>query len=535
MAAPQNKPWAIAIGEPQQTTFTQVSPTPSAEPSPSPVIRSRSNAKTREAKIAKALKDEPNPFENVSDIQTPGINFDNYGTIPVEVTASGEIPDPVKTFEESELPQRVKQNITLAGFSKPTPIQQYSIPYGSSGLDLMCTSQTGSGKTAAFLLPTINTLLKTPRPQINSSAYACPRALCIAPTRELCKQIHEQAQKFSWKTNNLCRCIFGGTPVSEQKYLISSGCDILTATPGRLVDFCERGYVDLSYVEFLVLDEADRMLELGFEEDIKYILNRTPETDIRQTFMFSATFPQNIQQLAMDYLKPDYVHISVGSVGTTSGNIEQIFRNVREDDKPYALVEEIRKAPSGSLILVFVEKKVAAEDLYYILQDNQIESIYIHGDLTQGQRDIALSYFKSGERAVLIGTDVVQRGIDIPNVSHVINYDFPKEIQHYVHRVGRTGRAGNVGVSISFINENNSSIIPALINQLNDSKVPVPDWMRLLNVSSARPSRHNSAAPSRRNSQYGSKSPSNRSTTSHKVGHGSSRQSQSNADSWDGW
>ncbi|KAG5459809.1 MAG: P-loop containing nucleoside triphosphate hydrolase protein, partial [Olpidium bornovanus] len=298
--------------------------------------------------------------------QSSGINFDKYEDIPVEASAprGATAPEPITSFEGSKLDGLVKQNIELARYKTPTPVQKYSVPIVCSGQDLMACAQTGSGKTGGFLFPILSDLFRTgPRqPKVPPSAgrrKAYPSVLILAPTRELAIQIHDEARKFAYRSWVRPAVVYGGADIGTQLRQIERGADLLTATPGRLVDLIERGRISLSGVRYLVLDEADRMLDMGFEPQIRRIVDQEdmPRADDRITLMFSATFPRDIQHLARDFMR-DYVFLSVGRVGSTSENITQKVEYVEDGDKRSFLLDILHSERNkGGLTLIFVETK----------------------------------------------------------------------------------------------------------------------------------------------------------------------------------
>lgn len=410
--------------------------------------------------------------------QTTGINFDNYDKIPIEVSGE-DIPAPIDVYSVETIGEDLHRNTQLCGYDRPTPVQKYSVPIGTAGRDMMACAQTGSGKTAGFLFPIIMSMIKNggQEPPDASRRRSYPEALVMAPTRELAQQIHEEALRFCYATGIAPVVVYGGAEVREQLRLIERGCDLLVATPGRLVDLIERGRIGMENVRFLVLDEADRCLDMGFEPQIRCIVEECgmPPSEHRQTMMFSATFPSNIQRLASDFMR-DYVFLTVGRVGSASKDVTQAVEYVEERDKMEALMKFLLTVEEG-LILIFVETKRACDFVEDVLCSRGFPACSIHGDKSQREREDALRAFKRAETPVMVATDVASRGLDIPNVTQVINYDLPSNIDDYVHRIGRTGRAGNVGAALSFVNEKNSGIIRELRDLLDENQQQVPPWL----------------------------------------------------------
>jgi ATP-dependent RNA helicase DDX3X len=305
--------------------------------------------------------------------------------------------------------------------------------------------------------------------------------LILAPTRELVSQIHDEARKFAYRSWVRPAVVYGGADINTQLRQIERGCDLLSATPGRLVDLIERGRVSLANIRYLVLDEADRMLDMGFEHQIRRIVQGEdmPGIHERQTLMFSATFPRDIQILAKDFLK-DYIFLSVGRVGSTSENITQKVEYVEDNDKRSVLLDILAMEPQGGLTLVFVETKRMADILSDYLIANNYPATSIHGDRTQREREMALQTFRQGRTPIMVATAVAARGLDIPNVTHVINYDLPSDIDDYVHRIGRTGRAGNTGSSTAFFNRGNKNIVRDLIELLREANQEIPGWLETI-------------------------------------------------------
>jgi len=414
---------------------------------------------------------------------TQGINFDIYDKIPVEVSGQA-CPEPVDDFASTSIPPQVLANIKLAGFKKPTPVQRYSIPSGINGRDLMSCAQTGSGKTAAFLVPIISRLifegraeeamLKTQRFGYNHQYQI--HSLLLSPTRELAQQIHLQARKFLYRTGMRSVVVYGGARIEEQFRELDKGSEVLVATPGRLVDFLERGRMSLAKVLVLCMDEADRMLDMGFEPQIRQIISHydmPTREDGRQTLMFSATFPREIQVLAQDYLH-DYIFLAVGRVGSSTDLIDQKLQYCQNPDKVEALMDVLPECQG--LTLIFVATRRDADRIERILCDEGVNARSIHGDKTQYEREAALNDFRTGTCPVLVATDVAARGLDIPSVMWVINYDLPNQIDAYVHRIGRTGRCGNRGNALSFVNESNKPVLRDLLHALRECGMNVPNW-----------------------------------------------------------
>jgi len=393
-----------------------------------------------------------------------------------------DVPAAIEAFADAALGSYLMHNIERAHFTKPTPVQKYAIPICLRGRDLMGCAQTGSGKTGAFLFP-ILARLEDLYPEgrrvdrsMASRRKAQPLALILAPTRELATQIHDEARKFSFRSPFKTVVVYGGAEAGKQIRDLECGCDVLVATPGRLVDMMERGRVTLSQIRFLVLDEADRMLDMGFEPQIRRIVEQEdmPQVGDRQTLMFSATFPREIQRLAADFLD-DYVFLTVGRVGSTTNSITQHVLYVEDHGKREMLVDLLHS--QEGLTLIFVETKRGADALEDFLIRDGFPAVSIHGDRTQREREDALRDFKTQRVRIMVATDVAARGLDIPSVQHVINFDLPNDIDDYVHRIGRTGRAGKTGLATAFINDKSRNLIRELIEILQESCQETPDWL----------------------------------------------------------
>ncbi|KAG9302138.1 hypothetical protein G9A89_020572 [Geosiphon pyriformis] len=414
-----------------------------------------------------------------------GLNFDKYENIKVVV--KGAKITPVQTFEEGDLHKQMQENVRLARYSRPTPVQKWAIPIITEGHDLMACAQTGSGKTAAFLVPILSRLfgkakkLAAPRPVpgARGRTKAQPLVLVIAPTRELATQIFDECRRFTYRSMLRPCVVYGGGESNPQRAELAKGCDVLAATPGRLCDFLDKGIISLQRVKYLVLDEADRMLDMGFEDDIRKIVQKSDllYDGTRQTLMFSATFPKAIRALAREFLRDSYLFLTVGRVGGTTSDITQKFVYCEDHEKRNTLVEYLLKQPP-SRTLIFVKTKRGADSLDDFLYNQNFPTTSIHGDRTQREREDALIAFKNGTSPILIATAVAARGLDIKNVMHVINYDLCSEIDEYVHRIGRTARVGNHGLATTFYNESNKEIAPDLVKILMECKQEIPEFLK---------------------------------------------------------
>ncbi|XP_034279734.1 ATP-dependent RNA helicase DDX3X isoform X1 [Pantherophis guttatus] len=415
-----------------------------------------------------------------------GINFEKYDDIPVEATGNN-CPPHIESFSDVDMGEIIMGNIELTRYTRPTPVQKYAIPIIKDKRDLMACAQTGSGKTAAFLLPILSQIYTDGpgdalRAMKENGRYGrrkqYPISLVLAPTRELAVQIYEEARKFAYRSKVRPCVVYGGADIGQQIRDLERGCHLLVATPGRLVDMMERGKIGLDFCKYLVLDEADRMLDMGFEPQIRRIVEQDtmPPKGVRQTMMFSATFPKEIQMLARDFLE-EYIFLAVGRVGSTSENITQKVVWVEESDKRSFLLDLLNATGKDSLTLVFVETKKGADSLEDFLYHEGYACTSIHGDRSQRDREEALHQFRSGRSPILVATAVAARGLDISNVKHVINFDLPSDIEEYVHRIGRTGRVGNLGLATSFFNERNINITKDLLDLLVEAKQEVPSWL----------------------------------------------------------
>ncbi|MCP1116753.1 DEAD/DEAH box helicase [Robbsia andropogonis] len=357
-------------------------------------------------------------------------------------TVPAVVPDAV-TFATFGLHPKLLQAVTEQGYTKPTPIQARAIPVVLTGSDLMGAAQTGTGKTASFSLPIIQRLM----PQANNSTSPARhpvRALILTPTRELADQVADNVAAYAKHTDLRSLVVFGGIDMQGQAQALRGGVEILVATPGRLLDHVQQRNVQLGQVQMLVLDEADRMLDMGFLPDLQRILNLLPEN--RQTLLFSATFSNDIKKLASTYLRnPTTIEVARNATAST---VRQILFEVDEADKPRAVTQLIR-ARDLKQVIVFCNSKLGAGRLARTLEHDGIVASAIHGDKSQSERMQALEAFKKGSLAVLVATDVAARGLDVTDLPAVINYDLPFNAEDYVHRIGRTGRAGASGDALS--------------------------------------------------------------------------------------
>ncbi|MEW5771731.1 MAG: DEAD/DEAH box helicase [Pseudomonadota bacterium] len=350
------------------------------------------------------------------------------------------------TFAELGLAPPILRALDEMGYKTPTPIQKQAIPLVVAGRDLMAQAQTGTGKTAAFALPLLQKML----PHANTSASPARhpvRALVLAPTRELAMQVHESVVAYSKHLPLRSTVVFGGVDMKPQEATLKGGIEILVATPGRLLDHAGSKTVQLSQVQFLVLDEADRMLDMGFLPDLKRILDLLPAQ--RQTLLFSATFDDSIVGLARSFLQ-NPIKVEVARRNTAAETVEQVVHKVREDDKLDALVRVV-KAREIAQALVFTRTKIAADKLGRRLLKRGIQAAIIHGDKAQVERLAALDGFKQGKVQLLVATDIAARGIDIAELPCVFNFELPYSPEDYVHRIGRTGRAGASGLAVSLV------------------------------------------------------------------------------------
>jgi ATP-dependent RNA helicase RhlE len=372
------------------------------------------------------------------------------------------------SFAELNLSDPLRRAVEAAGYHTATPIQLQAIPALLAGRDLVGCAQTGTGKTAAFALPTLQRLHQPDAPRASQPHKRAIRTLVLAPTRELASQIGESFRTYGRFTGLKHTVIFGGVGQYPQVKALHHGCDIVVATPGRLLDLMNQGYVDLSRVEILILDEADQMFDMGFIRDLRRIVSRVPRQ--RQTLLFSATMPPEIRQLADEWLH-DPVSVSVVPHSTPAERIEQTVYHVEKKAKPQLLATYIREQ-GARRTLVFTRTKHGADKLVKSLEQAGIRAAAIHGNKSQNARERVLAQFKSQHPPVLVATDVAARGLDIDEVSHVVNFDLPMTAELYVHRIGRTARAGASGIAVTFCDREERSMLRE-IERLTKQRLPI--------------------------------------------------------------
>ncbi len=391
--------------------------------------------------------------------------------VPVQTLLEPTVPA-VKAsgFAALGLHDRLLEALAAEGYSEPTPIQAQAIPPALAGRDILGIAQTGTGKTAAFALPILHRLIAAAMPGSRPPAGRKPRVLVLSPTRELASQIGESFATYGKKTPLRGTVVFGGVGQGPQVNALSRGVDVLVATPGRLLDLMGQGLVDLSAIECFVLDEADRMLDMGFIEPIRRIASAIPAR--RRTMLFSATMPSEIERLAGSLLT-DPAKVSVTPESTTVERIAQRLHFVLKARKTSLLLELFEKEPVD-LALVFTKTKHGADRVVKQLRAAGISSEAIHGNRSQGQRTRALDAFRSGRSPVLVATDIAARGLDVDGITHVFNYDLPMEPEAYVHRIGRTARAGASGIAISFCDETERGLLRD-IERVTRQRIPRAD------------------------------------------------------------
>ncbi|XP_009367550.2 DEAD-box ATP-dependent RNA helicase 20 isoform X1 [Pyrus x bretschneideri] len=409
------------------------------------------------------------PFEKNFYVESPEV--EKMSEVEVEeyrkrreITVEGrDVPKPIKSFRDTGFPEYVLEEVTKAGFVEPTPIQAQGWPMALKGRDLIGIAETGSGKTLAYLLPAIVHVNAQP---ILSPGDG-PIVLVLAPTRELAVQIQQEATKFGSSSKIKSTCIYGGVPKGPQVRDLQKGVEIVIATPGRLIDMMESHHTNLRRVTYLVLDEADRMLDMGFDPQIRKIVSQIRPD--RQTLYWSATWPKEVEQLARQFLYNPY-KVIIGSPDLKANHsIRQIVDIITENQKYNRLVKLLEDIMDGSRILIFMDTKKGCDQITRQLRMDGWPALSIHGDKSQAERDWVLSEFKAGKSPIMTATDVAARGLDVKDVKFVINYDFPGSLEDYVHRIGRTGRAGAKGTAYTFFTAANARFAKELIALLEEA------------------------------------------------------------------
>ncbi|CAH8340526.1 unnamed protein product [Eruca vesicaria subsp. sativa] len=389
-----------------------------------------------------------------------------------EITVSGgQVPPPLMSFETTGFPPELLREVLSAGFSAPTPIQAQSWPIAMQGRDIVAIAKTGSGKTLGYLIPGFMHLQR-----IRNDSRMGPTILVLSPTRELATQIQDEAVKFGRSSRISCTCLYGGAPKGPQLRDLERGADIVVATPGRLNDILEMRRISLRQVSYLVLDEADRMLDMGFEPQIRKIVKEIPTK--RQTLMYTATWPKGVRKIAADLLV-NPAQVNIGNVDELVANksITQHIEVVAPMEKQKRLEQILRSQEPGSKVIIFCSTKRMCDQLTRNI-NRQFGAAAIHGDKSQPERDSVLNQFRSGRTPVLVATDVAARGLDVKDIRAVINYDFPNGVEDYVHRIGRTGRAGATGQAFTFFGDQDSKHAADLIKILEGADQRVPPQIR---------------------------------------------------------
>jgi ATP-dependent RNA helicase DDX23/PRP28 len=402
---------------------------------------------------------------------------------------------PLRFWNEANLPTEVMQAIESVGYEKPSPIQRQAIPIGQARRDIIGIAETGSGKTAAFVIPLLSYLLQIPKHFIDRCEDQGPLAIVMAPTRELAQQIEEECIKLAKFTTFKTVSVVGGQSIEEQGFRLRKGVEIVIGTPGRMVDCIENNYLVLNQCNYVVLDEADRMVDMGFEPQVVAVLEamggllKSEDEDqmelqlkttqfgqdmFRVTAMFSATMPAQVEQIAKTYLRHPVI-IRIGDEDTGKNKrIEQRVMFITEGQKKNELTKLLQRLSSTDKVIVFINSKKQGDSLGWHLETVGYHVGILHGGKSQDQREETLDMFRSGKIQILVATDVAGRGLDIPDVSNVFNYDCPNKIQNYCHRIGRTGRAGKFGIATTFLTESDTEVMFDLKNYLESTDTPVP-------------------------------------------------------------
>jgi ATP-dependent RNA helicase RhlE len=385
-----------------------------------------------------------------------------------------ETTDVGLSFDELDLAPELLHAVRDAGYTHPTPIQQQAIPLALAGRDLIGLAQTGTGKTAGFTLPIVHNLISAPLTAENGKPAHRVRVLILTPTRELAAQVEESFRKYGKYTDLRVVPIFGGVGIEPQSKALLNGVDVVVATPGRLLDHMERQNVSFDELEVLVLDEADRMLDMGFAPQLNRIVAEIPP--YRQTLLFSATMPPEVEALARKYLRKPVV-VQVGRRSEAASTVTHAVYPVPRDRKSTLLVELLKEANMDS-VLIFTRTKHGADRVVRHLEDQGIAATAMHADKSQSERTRALEDFKSGKIRVLVATDIAQRGLDVSGISHVINYDVPQQPEDYVHRIGRTGRAAATGDAYTFMSPDEIAMVRTIERMIGQQipRISVPGY-----------------------------------------------------------
>ncbi|GAB0090145.1 RNA helicase [Sergentomyia squamirostris] len=396
-----------------------------------------------------------------------------------QISLMGPAPNPIQSFGEVVFPDYVMNGIRRQGYETPTPIQAQGWPIALSGSNMVGIAQTGSGKTLGFILPAIVHINNQP-PLARGDG---PIALVLAPTRELAQQIQQVATEFGSASYVRNTCVFGGAPRFGQARDLQRGCEIVIATPGRLIDFLESDKTNLRRCTYLVLDEADRMLDMGFEPQIRQILSQIRPD--RQVLMWSATWPKEVRRLAGDFLGKDYIQVNIGSLELSANhNIHQIIEICDEyskEDKLKGILEQIHQNRNPGKCIIFVETKRKVEHITRVLRQYGLNVFCIHGDKSQNERDYVLREFRKGNSPILVATDVAARGLDVEGINFVINFDYPQNSEDYIHRIGRTGRSQSTGTSFALFTKQNAKQAKDLIAVLQEANQEVnPQLMEMV-------------------------------------------------------
>ncbi|KAG0234102.1 mRNA splicing protein prp28 [Actinomortierella wolfii] len=407
----------------------------------------------------------------------------------------GSIPNPIRRWEESTINANILRVIKEVGYTEPTPIQRQAIPIGLQNRDLIGIAETGSGKTASFLIPLLQYISDLPKLDESNQANG-PYSLILAPTRELAQQIEKESLKFAIPLGFNCVSIVGGHSLEEQAFALRNGAEIIIATPGRLKDCLDRRILVLSQCTYVVMDEADRMINMGFEADVNFILDALPASNVkpdtedaedatkmtqsidgknnlkyRQTTMFSATMPPAVERLAKAYLRRPAV-VTIGQAGQAVETVEQRVEMISDENKKKnRLLELLQSKQFAPPMIVFVNQRRSCDTVARAINSVGIKAVTLHGGKQQEQREAALEQLRNGRMEVLVATEVAGRGIDIPNVSLVVNFDMAKNIEEYTHRIGRTGRAGKSGVAVTFLSSSDTDVYYDLKQMLQKSSI----------------------------------------------------------------